>query len=828
MPRKRAQGAFEYILLLAGILLIVVVVIMVLRVSVIPAANQTLQGGLQQWQQLVLLAPSVSLSLSGNDSLGVAFSDAVDPNSISGNLSSNLTYVLGPDNFTTTDNKVFILKTSLSDLVLDAGTHSLNVTAVSASTGASTNASLSFVKEVQLRTSPYSADGSTLLLCHFDDGYSCEQGQQGKFEGEYNLNEYPQNTVLLMHFNNNSAIGENATLAADESGNGNNGTLSNGVNWTAGKYSNAVFVDRNSTVYPYDNFRVEVPWSNTFNITSGLTVEAWAKPRSINNPVSNSSMIVCLRNWIHWGWCLHFAVYYTGLNYYVNFFVGNGSGSTYASTSNIIDLNNWYHVAATYDGSIAKIYVNGVERGSAPYPYGIVYASSPTIPLKIGNRAFVGFDAFNGTIDEVRVLNKSLSAQEVWQHFKAKTGKFGKGALVDVNGEGLTFPTSGAIVLFNQTAGLWRFAENTGTSTADEGPNGNNGTILGGAAWTNGKFGKALSFDGSNDYVDLGRPASLNLSNFPEVTIEAWINMANVSWHNPIYSWTSTWSSQFKLIVSRQAEGNFLIARIISNETANPNGNQITSSPLALSAGRWYHVALVASKNNFARLYVDGELKANASITNWSVSGASDATWIGATGSYYAGYFNGTIDDVVVYSRALSADEIKRHYLGNFNASQGTLEMWVKPQWNGSSIVSGSDQHNIFSLRSTTGLRMKANIDQTLYLDSYEIAYCNAYNLSSWRAGEWHHIAAQWRAENNSATDFLRYYVDGVKQCEGVPWSGSGGNTTIPPTFVGDFINVGYEKSGTTNVIPANAVIDELRISNVTRTDFATTTYRAA
>jgi hypothetical protein len=50
---KRAQGAFEYILLLAGILLIVVVVITVLRVSVIPAANQTLQAGLQQWQQAV-------------------------------------------------------------------------------------------------------------------------------------------------------------------------------------------------------------------------------------------------------------------------------------------------------------------------------------------------------------------------------------------------------------------------------------------------------------------------------------------------------------------------------------------------------------------------------------------------------------------------------------------------------------------------------------------------------------------------------------------------------------------------------------------------------
>jgi outer membrane protein assembly factor BamB len=60
MYSKRAQGAFEYILLLAGILLIVVVVITTLRVSVIPAANQTLQGGLQQFVQEVGVASQFS------------------------------------------------------------------------------------------------------------------------------------------------------------------------------------------------------------------------------------------------------------------------------------------------------------------------------------------------------------------------------------------------------------------------------------------------------------------------------------------------------------------------------------------------------------------------------------------------------------------------------------------------------------------------------------------------------------------------------------------------------------------------------------------------
>jgi outer membrane protein assembly factor BamB len=69
MFSRRAQGAFEYILLLAGILLIVVVVITTLRVSVIPAANQTLQGGLQQFVQEVGVASQFSTVSSTLNSL---------------------------------------------------------------------------------------------------------------------------------------------------------------------------------------------------------------------------------------------------------------------------------------------------------------------------------------------------------------------------------------------------------------------------------------------------------------------------------------------------------------------------------------------------------------------------------------------------------------------------------------------------------------------------------------------------------------------------------------------------------------------------------------
>jgi hypothetical protein len=86
MLHRRAQGAFEYVLLLAGILLIVVVVISVLRVSVIPAANQTLASGLQQWQQVLAISPTLGYGFSFSgcsgelcDGATVTFGQAIVP-----------------------------------------------------------------------------------------------------------------------------------------------------------------------------------------------------------------------------------------------------------------------------------------------------------------------------------------------------------------------------------------------------------------------------------------------------------------------------------------------------------------------------------------------------------------------------------------------------------------------------------------------------------------------------------------------------------------------------------------------------------------------------
>lgn len=75
----------------------------------------------------------------------------------------------------------------------------------------------------------------------------------------------------------------------------------------------------------------------------------------------------------------------------------------------ILPTNAWTHLAATYDGSNLRIYVNGVEAGITPVTGPMV---TSTLPLRIGGNALWG-EFFRGVIDEVRIYNRARSASEI-------------------------------------------------------------------------------------------------------------------------------------------------------------------------------------------------------------------------------------------------------------------------------------------------------------------------------------------------------------------------------------------------------------------------------
>jgi hypothetical protein len=194
-------------------------------------------------------------------------------------------------------------------------------------------------------------------------------------------------------------------LATDSSGENNNGTLVNSPTWTTGKYGGGLsFNGTNQTV--------SIPHSSSIKPTSQITISAWVKPTNITTNT-------------------YYEIYRKEeTDRHLLAFQGNGTilgfgittGSVYAEldvsiTAGDYTDGNWHHIVATYDGSVKKIYSDGVLIGSANASGAIGATGTATAYIgSLGNSS----EFFNGLIDEVRLYNRALSNSEVSDHYNAK------------------------------------------------------------------------------------------------------------------------------------------------------------------------------------------------------------------------------------------------------------------------------------------------------------------------------------------------------------------------------------------------------------------------
>jgi hypothetical protein len=216
------------------------------------------------------------------------------------------------------------------------------------------------------------------------------------------------------------------------------------------------------------------------------------------------------------------------------------------------------------------------------------------------------------------------------------------------------------------------YGEN-GTHVFDFSRNGNNGTMQDNAFInSSGKFGKAVQLDGSGDNVSVMDAAEPNA-----YTLSAWVKpndvtSVNIIVRTPTGGPTSGWSHQLRITSGSKFE-HYLYDYV--------SGKSVTGKTTAV-AGNWYHVAGVAENSGNMRLYVNGKEEGN-SLTIGNLWTGGDRWYIGSnsgTGGSAMGYFNGLIDEVAIYNRSLSEDEILNHYrlgVGKYywkvNASDGVL-----------------------------------------------------------------------------------------------------------------------------------------------------------
>jgi hypothetical protein len=155
---------------------------------------------------------------------------------------------------------------------------------------------------------------------------------------------------------------------------------------------------------------VEVPDAAALNPTGAITVEAWCYPTDVSNRI-----VVAKRQTtpnVGYAWELAFAT--TGAA-----IARINANTNEARTATIYTANSWYHLAMTYDQSTIRLYVNGQQAATFAYTGAI---STAAVPLSIGRRMDTGAAAsfFVGTIDEVSVYNRALSASEIQAHYNAR------------------------------------------------------------------------------------------------------------------------------------------------------------------------------------------------------------------------------------------------------------------------------------------------------------------------------------------------------------------------------------------------------------------------
>jgi hypothetical protein len=192
--------------------------------------------------------------------------------------------------------------------------------------------------------------------------------------------------------------------------------------------------------------------------------------------------------------------------------------------------------------------------------------------------------------------------------------------------------------------GWWKFDETEGTNAADSSGNGNNGILVGNAAWRpqGGKLGGAIELDGNGDYVKIDNEAAFDITG--QITISTWVNITSVpqEWTGIVTKGDSAWR------MSTDYANNVFHFGVGQNDFLNGR--------TAVSAGQWHHVTCVYDGQKMS-IYVDGKL--DTSRPRSGPIGTNDfPVCIGENLELTGRCWSGLIDDVRIYNYALGEKEI--------------------------------------------------------------------------------------------------------------------------------------------------------------------------
>ncbi|MEK7618295.1 MAG: LamG domain-containing protein, partial [Patescibacteria group bacterium] len=199
------------------------------------------------------------------------------------------------------------------------------------------------------------------------------------------------------------------------------------------------------------------------------------------------------------------------------------------------------------------------------------------------------------------------------------------------------------------------FAENAGSTAYDRSGNGNNAALVNSPSWVAGQYGRALSFNGTSQYVNLGNSSTLRPAG--AFSVAAWVNAnaSQVAYPQIISSGDNTGVTGWNLYIqngSNQGAASFII------KDSGAWGTCYALGTTNLKGAGWKFVVGTFDGTNI-RIYVDGVLQTSDTCSGAIQYGTSPSAEVGRKFNTAADtYFTGSIDEVALYSRVLTAAEI--------------------------------------------------------------------------------------------------------------------------------------------------------------------------
>jgi hypothetical protein len=455
--------------------------------------------------------------------------------------------------------------------------------------------------------------------------------------------------------------------------------------------------------------RLDLGYLDAFEATGDVTIETWVKPYSTPNESEFDIFVL--------GGNGHLFLKYnndSSFKFTIVLTDNNVLQDGYEIYSEAIyPPNHWYHVAAVYNNitNMGYLYINGEEVGSIGTPNKNFYAPNSS-NSNIGSyyQPFYG-SYFHGAISSVHITqdvkySSNFCPESNLQPTTNTIGLWlmneGSGTIVndDVNSyDGILngpvwisdVPTNNFpdYIPLDGLDGWWSFSGNADDTSGNANDGAVNGSIL-----TTDRFGcpnRAYSFNGVDNNIELQEPYFGGSDNVTEFTFSYWVYLNSLPLSGDTYEvlhFNSFWRQKHTGI-GENGEIHF--------GGANPNPNDyfgLISSNNVVIPNQWYNI-IITYENSILKLYVDGVLMSTESITQATldfskvISGDSNGkNLIGSRTDVNNGeteFFNGKIDDIGTWNRALTNCEIQDIASSELNPIDNTLSATIN------SIVANQD-----------------------------------------------------------------------------------------------------------------------------------------